>query len=191
MKPTARRDGLVIEDVEGEVVVYDRVRHRAHHLNRAAALVWHYCNGRNTVADLANRLRSETGVAVREKLVWRALGQLGKARLLREPVVCPASTKAVTRRQALRRLGRTAAAVVVAPLVTSVVAPALLYAKGPPKPLQCQHPPCTSVCANQCTNGFTDCGKGFNCVTKECQDPRCVGCKQRRCVSNGSPTRPK
>jgi hypothetical protein len=189
MKPMARRDGLVIEDVDGELVVYDRIRHRAHHLNRPAALVWQHCNGRNTVADLVKRLQGKAGVAVSEALIWRALDRLGKARLLRERVVGPASAKAVTRRQALRHLGRTAAAVIAVPLVTSIVAPARLYAKGPPKPLICRHPPCTNTCRDLCER-YADCPKGSTCQTVACKDPNCVGCPQKRCIPNGSPTRP-
>ena len=46
-----REDGLIVREVDGETLVYDRRRHKAHCLNRAAALVWRQCDGTTSVAD--------------------------------------------------------------------------------------------------------------------------------------------
>ena len=122
MKPEARRDGLLIQVVGDEVVLYDRQRHRAHHLNPAATLVWQNCDGRKTVAELRRVLQNDLNPAADEVIVWQTLDRLGKAHLLREPVPRPAG---LTRRQALRRLGRTAALALLVPAVTSITAPTL------------------------------------------------------------------
>jgi len=53
MKPRARKDDLLIQDLPEETLVYDVVRHRAHCLNRTAALVWRHCDGKTSVEKLA------------------------------------------------------------------------------------------------------------------------------------------
>ena len=58
--PRARTDGLVINELTDEVLVYDLKRDKAHCLNAAAASVWKQCDGRTTVAEIARRL-SEPG----------------------------------------------------------------------------------------------------------------------------------
>jgi len=46
--PQARSEDLVIQDIGDEVLVYDLTRHKAHCLNRTAALVWRKCDGTRT-----------------------------------------------------------------------------------------------------------------------------------------------
>jgi hypothetical protein len=127
MRPLARspENNLLVRELERELLVYDLARHRAHCLNRTAALVWQGCDGRSTVADLGRRLEAELAIPGGEGAVWLALRQLRRAHLLVEPVDPPAapegSTRRCTRRQAARRLGLAAAALL--PLVTSIVAP--------------------------------------------------------------------
>ncbi len=131
MNPHARQDNLVVQEVGDELVVYDKERYRAHRLNRSAALVWRHCDGKTTVADLAALLQSELNAPADKGLVWLALDQLGKAHLLREKMTRPTNTRGVSRRQILRKLGAAAAAVLV-PVVTSLVAPASGRAQLPP-----------------------------------------------------------
>jgi hypothetical protein len=122
-KPLARRDGLIVEELDGEVLVYDTATHVAHCLNRTAGLVWRWCDGKTAVPELARRLRKAVGPDVDgEALAVGALQRLAKARLIggsgEEPG--PASR---SRREALRRLGRAAGAAAVLPVVTTIVAP--------------------------------------------------------------------
>src|SRR2546423_15689116 len=42
--PRARDARLVIQELPDELLVYDLERHRAHSLNRTAALVWRHCD---------------------------------------------------------------------------------------------------------------------------------------------------
>src|SRR5262245_14317764 len=106
MRPDARREQLLLQEVGEEFVVYDLQRHRVHQLNRSAALVWRSCDGHKTVADLTKLLKMELDPAADEAIVWKALDGLGKARLLREPVR-QTGAASMTRRQALRKFGRT------------------------------------------------------------------------------------
>ena len=120
--PRARIEGLVIQELPDEVLVYDRERDKAHCLNQTAALVWKYCDGKTTIPTIAKRLQRDLKAdRVDEKVVWYALEQLSKDHLLEENIVPPALLGGMTRRQMVRVLGL--AAVVAVPLVTSIVAP--------------------------------------------------------------------
>lgn len=120
--PLARRDGLVVQELPDEVLIYDRDRDKAHCLNQTAALVWKYCDGRTSTSAIARRLERELNVeAIDEKIVWFALRELSKDHLLEDEVAPPAMLAGMTRREMVRALG--VAAVVAVPLVTSIVAP--------------------------------------------------------------------
>ena len=102
--PEARRERLLVREVEDELVVYDLERHRAHSLNRVAALIWRHCDGRTTVTELATLLHRELDAAHDETLVWMALRRLGKAHLLRDQVTVPAQAVSCSRRELMRRM---------------------------------------------------------------------------------------
>ncbi len=44
-KPTQRKAELVIQELNGEVLIYDLGRNKAFSLNETSALVWQACNG--------------------------------------------------------------------------------------------------------------------------------------------------
>ena len=119
--PQARTIDIVTRELSDEVLVYDMKHHKAHCLNQAAALIWKRCDGQQSVPELARRLQQETNTPVDEAIVWLAVEQLGKARLLEERVSPPTGTPRLSRRDAMRRLGLGAALAV--PVVMSVLAP--------------------------------------------------------------------
>jgi hypothetical protein len=192
MRPDARRERLLIEEVGDELVVYDLERHRVHQLNRTAALVWQCCDGHQTVAELGKLLQDQVSPAVSEAIVWQALDQLGKARLLRNPVTRPVGAARMTRRQALSRFGQTAALALLLPAVTSIIAPAPLRADGQDDDV-CEEGPCHSLCKNLCRSD-RDCHKPTPfCRLVACQVPsgnnnatKCRRCSQKRCVKSST-----
>jgi hypothetical protein len=116
--PKARQEGLVVQQLADETLVYDQERFKAHCLNRTAALVWKHCDGKKTAGAIALAVEKEAGSLVGEELVWLALDQLGKSRLLTEREIPAAG---ISRREVIRRVG--IAAAVALPVVTSIVAP--------------------------------------------------------------------
>jgi hypothetical protein len=152
-RPRARQEGIVVKAVGDELLVYDLERHRAHSLNPVAAAVWRQCDGRRDPAALAAAVRAPDGTAVPELAVRYALGELGRAGLLAGSAAEPG----VTRRDLLRRLGATAAAL---PLLTSIVVPTAAQAQSP----QClQEGESCSVIAQGCC-------RPFECVGGICQE---------------------
>src|SRR3979409_49664 len=103
------------------MLVYDRPSDEAHCLNATAARVWAHCDGCTTVAEMAKLLEDELKTPVADEVVWFALEQLRKSRLLQEPWAATAPAEQMSRRVMVRRLG--IATAVTVPLVTSIVAP--------------------------------------------------------------------
>jgi len=119
-RPKARSQGLTVQDLDTELMVYDETAARAHCLNATAAMVWRYCDGNTTVATMAARLGADAGASVDDDIVLLALSELGDRGLLEQPVRGHVGG-AVSRRQALVRLGATAG--ILLPMITSIMAP--------------------------------------------------------------------
>lgn len=119
--PRARREGLLVQEMADELLVYDSVRHKAHCLNETAALVWKRCDGKTDINQMVRGLEKDTSCPVDEAVVWIAFDQLAKAHLLQDDGSSWPKASGVSRREVIRRLG-TAAAIAL-PVVTSIVAP--------------------------------------------------------------------
>jgi len=102
-RPRKRRDGLVVQELPEETLVYDLERHKAHCLEAVAAAVWEACDGKRTAEQIAARAGKRTSRPVPEEAVWLALRRLGRARLLDAPVVVPAAGRFTSRRDWLKR----------------------------------------------------------------------------------------
>lgn len=124
--PAARKADLVVEEVPGETLVYDLKSHKAHCLNRTAALVWKQCDGKRTAEQIARKVETEMGTTVSAEVVWMAVDRLEKLRLLQAPVERAPGMTRMSRREVVRRLGITAA--VALPLITSIRSPLALQA---------------------------------------------------------------
>jgi len=157
--PRARKAGLIVKGLNDEVLVYDLERDKAHSLNQSAAFVWKKCNGRRTVAEVAQALGKEFKVPADEQTVWLALEQLSKFYLLEEKVARPAGVPRITRRD-MMRIG--AGAAFALPVIISIVAPTAANAQ-------------TSIAPNVCTARLQPCG-GTPCSG---------GGPPRTCLPNG------
>jgi len=117
VRPSVRREGIVVRDLPEETVVYDRLSHQAHCLNRTAAAVFRAADGTRTVEEIAADLDAGSAPAdEREAAVRLALDELARAGLLDGAAVV-----APSRREVLRRVGIGAA--LLLPAVVSVLAP--------------------------------------------------------------------
>lgn len=113
--PIARQNGIVVQELTDEVLVYDLDSNRAHCLNRSAAIVWKSCDGNNTVSDIAMQFDGK----VSEDFVWLALEQLNESSLLQNDIAPAFSGK--SRRHVLKAMGL--ASMVALPMIASLVAP--------------------------------------------------------------------
>jgi hypothetical protein len=146
--PEARTEGLVVQHLTDEVLVYDQDRHKAHCLNHTAALVWNQCDGRSSIAEIAKKLTGQTKTEVEAEVVWLAVEQLSKTHLLKGRVV--AEKGAMSRREVMRRIGIGAA--VGLPIVTSIVAPTASKAAN------CRLAGAACTASAQCCSGLCNAG---------------------------------
>jgi len=148
-RPIARNEGLVIQEMPDEVLVFDMETNKAHCLNETAAFVWKACDGNNSVADITKLFGNKSGNPVDENLVWLAIDQLNERKLLEKNVTSKFAGE--SRRSVLKKIGF--ASVVALPVIASLVAP-------------------TAVLAVACSAGQTpascgagNCNRGTPCVS--------------------------
>lgn len=117
MLPKARHDNLGVRALADETMVYDLERQKAHCLNPTAALVWQHCDGRTTLAQLAEIVGKQLRIPRAEAVVRLALEQLSRRNLLEQPLAPLSDAARMSRRRVLKKL---ALAAVVLPLVMTV-----------------------------------------------------------------------
>jgi hypothetical protein len=157
LRPKARSERLIVQELPDELLIYDLDRHEAFCLNRTASLVWRNCNGRRSVDQLAAIVEPKAPPPADETLVWLALDRLGRARLLEKAT----SPEPLLRRRELLRSLRLLGLAAAAPLVVSIVAPVAAAAAslgctgspncpaGTPRCTRCNglFGPCTQFCS--------------------------------------------
>jgi hypothetical protein len=145
--PSGRREGLIVESFDDELLLYDSDSARAHSLNRVAAAVWELSDGVRDAKELAN------AAGVTEDDVWRALSQLEERGLLDGDLPRRMSGPEYSRRQAVRRMGLIgASAAFAAPLVKSIVVPTAAQAGASCVPAEGQ---CATFDGEGCFNMTT------------------------------------
>lgn len=99
--PRAKRAGLVLRQLDDELLVYDLSRQRAFSLNRNAARLFRLADGTRTVKDLAREMRDVPGQRASRVVVSIGLRDLERHGLLegRSPTAVSPS-----RRRWLRRV---------------------------------------------------------------------------------------
>lgn len=175
INPQARESGLVLQELEDELLVYDLDRHKAHCLTGAASLVWRHCDGKTSVPELATLLQKEFQAPVDEEVVWVALRRLGKAHLLSERVAPPTDTSfRLSRRDLMRKLSLVGGVAVV-----SIIAPQASQAATCLTRVSCQN-----QCIDMTNPSPTPCQTDCNCVGHG--GPQSGGCTGMSMGGSGS-----
>jgi hypothetical protein len=150
--PLARTDALVVKELQGEVLVYDLKRDKAHCLNPTAAAVWKRCDGKLQVGEMARLLESEFSAPVDVEVVRLALRQLDKFHLLEERGIIMPARHGLSRREVVRRIG---VAAILLPTIISISAP-MAQAQA------------------SCRPGGASCTSGADCCSNCCQVNVCA-----------------
>jgi hypothetical protein len=188
--PKARSEALITKEVDGELLVYDRTRDKAHCLNESAAAIWKLCNGRTTPTEIARKLGSSPtpgsptaqrrlggtvseGAAsyptIDEGFVWLALAELRRSQLLEEPAnktrnqnQWPQLMRGIASMSRREAVKRIGLGAAIAlPIVVSITVP-------------------TPAQAGTCKHGGSNCTTGADCCSGVCQPqppgpPKCLG----------------
>jgi hypothetical protein len=159
--PLARSQGLITEELDGELLVYDSEHNLAHALGADAAAVWRSCDGGTDIRALATRC------AFSEHEVQTILARLEELGLLE---TSSAEHDGDTRRVALRKITIAGAGIAAIPTISSLAVPAAAQASS-----------CFPV--GQCVDNAQACCTGYA--------PHCPGscphsAGQCRCIPAGS-----
>lgn len=124
-----RVDDLIVERCGSELVVFAPVAHEAHALNQTASLIFDLCDGVTTPAQMVAALH-DAGLPADTAIVNLALAELAESSL----VVLDDRPRelGVSRRAVIRRLGLSATAIAMLPVVdTILVQPAAAQTSTP------------------------------------------------------------
>ncbi len=148
--PKARSEKILVQDLEGEVIVYDTGTDQVHCLNPLAAAIWKRCDGHTSVAKLSAAASIALDRNCSVSAVKQMLQELEQAGLMESVVQVPESS-GVSRRQMMATLG-------VAAAVVTVLAPTAAMAASPPAGCLPNGDQGCGInnalcCSNQCVNG--------------------------------------
>lgn len=118
--PRAHKEGLIIQPMGNELVVYDSSSKQAHNLNATAAKIWKLCDGKRSIAEIAQIAGRELKQPVSEQVVWYALSKLEEFGLLEASMSVPSSLAGISRREFLTKFAIAAA---VVPVVKTIKVP--------------------------------------------------------------------
>ena len=173
-KPLSRKEDIVVQELDGEVLIYDLRANKAFCLNETSALIWQACDGDKDVPQLADFVANRLNLKANEDLVWLALDQLKKEKLIDNMPAADGRFAGMSRREVIKKVA--VGSMIAIPIVSGLVAPPA-YAAG-------------SVCGNTCVcNGAANYPPGHTCGAlnggTHCLDPNntCLTCQS----INGGP----
>lgn len=185
--PKSRKENLVVQELDGEVLIYDLQSDKAFCLNVTSALVWQACDGSKSVPEISDWVSEKLGTANNEDLVWLALDQLKKEKLIENGAEINNQFEGMSRREVVKRIGLSS--MVAIPVVASLVAPVAAATASicgmlspvamctTPGPTNC---PNTNQRANGCRcTANSDCCSG-SCVNNP--NPTCAGEPDAYCI---------
>ncbi len=152
--PKARKEKLIVKEVDGEILVYDLTNDKAHCLNQTAARIWQYCDGTRSISEIGGLMSTPGGTPVADEFVLLALDQLHKFKLLETNDERAFQLAGMNRRELVRRVGLGALAL---PIILSISSPTAAQVGS-------------AGSLNHCCGSPSDCAPGLTCS----QSPTCL-----------------
>ena len=156
-KPVRRKDDIIVQELNGEVLIYDLKANKAVCLNETSSLVWDACDGNQSVSEISQAIGKKLNSPANEDIVWLALDQLKKEKLIANGAEVVSKFDGMSRREVIRKVGL--GTMIALPLVTSLLAPTAANAQ--------------STCAGACTCTITGMDVGMG---NPCAPPNTGGC---------------
>ncbi len=125
LKPVAKIQDLVIQELGSETLVYNTITNQACCLNETAAFVWSNCKGDKSIDEIAGTFEEKFGIAVDAGFVRLAVSRLADKDLLIDNGL--AGMEMPSRREAIRKIGVSTA--IAIPVVASLLAPRNVWAQ--------------------------------------------------------------
>lgn len=168
--PKGREDNIVVQESNGELLLYDLTTNKAYCLNPTSAAIWNLCDGNRSLPDITKQLSKQLKQPVTDDLVWLAIDQFKTDSLLSGSNEIEIKLGGLSRREVIRKVG--VATMVALPAITSIVAPIAAMAQSGLAGVggACVNPNDCRPCANgntvQCRNNNAVCPTG----TAKCCD---------------------
>jgi hypothetical protein len=126
--PLSRKDQVVVQNIDGEVLIYDLRDNKAFCLNETSAVVWQLCDGNKTVTQISKELGDKLNSPANEDLVWFAIDQLKKEKLIENSSELTSNFAGLSRREVIKRIGIGTA--IALPIIASLVAPSAVFGQS-------------------------------------------------------------
>ncbi len=160
-KPVRRKEDIIVQELNGEILIYDLKANKAVCLNEVSSLVWDACDGNQSVSEISQSIGKKLNSPANEDIVWLALDQLKKERLIANGAEVVSKFDGMSRREVIRKVGL--GTMIALPLVSSLVAPTAVSAQsqtcraGEPFGSH-QGVGCNCQSNGNCSSGLTCCG---------------------------------
>lgn len=161
--PVSRSQDVVVQEAGDEILIYDLRINKAYCLNQTAKLVFELCDGQRTALEISDLMSRQLKTPVHEELVWLALSDLLKNKLIEQSEQFPQTLAGNTRRELIKKVGL--ASMAALPLIASIVAPSPAAAQSP-------SPGPTGGFLQAC-NPAGGCNAGLGCTS--CSGGTCAG----------------
>jgi hypothetical protein len=173
--PKARETELVVQELKGELLIYDLNNNKAYCLNPTSAMIWNLCDGNNSVLDITKQAGKKLKQPVTDELVYLALDQFKADNLLDSNQEIEIKFDGLSRREVIRKVGF--ASLVALPVISSLVAPtaAMAQSAGAGSP------------GDGLKESGEDCGSDSECSSGSCEgrcDDSLEPCKGVICSDN-------
>ncbi len=118
--PQIRNQNIVIQEIGGEIMIYDLEINKAYCLNETSAIVYQNCDGKTDFADLNGKYNFPN------EIIYLALDQLQKENLLEKNAEFLSPFNGLSRREVVKKVGL--GSMIALPVIASVVAPSAINA---------------------------------------------------------------
>lgn len=170
MKPKARLENIIVQEVETETLICDLTENRVFCLNSTAGEVWKLCDGKTNIWQIADKLSRRTNSLANEELVLLTLRELSSKRLLSQKIETSQLFGNLSRRDVVKKIGLTS--MIALPIITSVLMPQAVNAQS------------ASLVNGQSCSSNSQCLSSF-CADSVCCSGACNGICER-CNSAGT-----
>ncbi len=186
IKPHAKVERLVVQELSDEILIYNLETNKAFSLNQTTALVWQNCDGIKDVSQIAKEMGRKLKQNVPDELVLLAIDSLRKEGLIAGSETDSPVFSASNRREMLKRVGY--ASMIALPMISSLVAPTSASAASGVPAAVCANcskrgDPCDPACgANALGTCYDNAGCGAGQVISVAGPESCSACKARICA---------
>lgn len=156
--PLSRKDNIVIQEIDGEILIYDLSRNKALCLNETSAMVWNLCDGKTSVAEMSRILTKKVKGNVSEDIVWLAVHQFQKDDLIEKSNQFTTPFDGMNRREIVKKIGF--ASMIALPIISAVLAPTAVSAQS-----TCG---CSGPAGGRSFSGGCSCAMNSDCCSNVC-----------------------